>query len=103
MSDISIIGLGNMARTIGARAIVGGNAVEVIGRDVARAKNLAEALGGGTTAGMFGTAPAGDIVILAVPHDTAAPVLEGTGLVMMGLGRHGAGTFDFTFGVNTSA
>jgi predicted dinucleotide-binding enzyme len=29
--------------------------------------------------------------------------LEGTALVMMGLGRHGAGTFDFTFGVNTSA
>ncbi|MBW8705690.1 Pyrroline-5-carboxylate reductase [Streptomyces sp. MBT84] len=207
MSNISIIGLGNMARTIAARAVAGGNAVEVIGRDAARAKNLAEALGSGTTAGTFGTAPAGDIVILAVPHDSAAPVvaqyghalagkviiditnafnsdatgmttavgtsiaqeiakvapagahvvkafntvfghvlaqgrpldvliagddaqakatvsafikslglrpldtgflemarwLEGTGLVMMGLGRHGAGTFDFSFGVNTSA
>jgi predicted dinucleotide-binding enzyme len=207
MGNISIIGLGNMARAIGARAVAGGNAVEVIGRDAARAKNLAEALGSGTTAGTLGTAPAGDIVILAVPHDNAAPVvtqygdmlagkvivditnafnshatglttsagtsisqqiakvapagthvvkafntvfghvlaqgrpldvliagddaqakatvsafirslglrpldtgslemarwLEGTGLVMMGLGRHGAGTFDFTLGVNTSA
>ncbi|WP_329047789.1 hypothetical protein OG738_36415 [Amycolatopsis sp. NBC_01488] len=29
--------------------------------------------------------------------------LEGTGLVMMGLGRHGAGNFDFSLGVTTSA
>ena len=161
----------------------------------------------GTTAGTFGTAPAGDIVILALPHDKAAPVvaqygdllagkiiiditnafnsdatglttgfttsiaqeiakvapagahvvkafntvfghvlaqggpldvlvagddaqakatvaafikslglrpldtgslemarsLEGAGLLMMGLGRHGAGNFNFTLGVNTSA
>jgi 8-hydroxy-5-deazaflavin:NADPH oxidoreductase len=36
MSSISIIGLGNMARTIGARAVGAGHAVEVIGRDAAR-------------------------------------------------------------------
>ena len=65
MSSISIIGLGGMARAIGARAVEGGNAVEVIGRDAAKAKDLAAALGGGATAGTFGTAPAGDIVILA--------------------------------------
>jgi hypothetical protein len=29
--------------------------------------------------------------------------LEGVGLVMMGLGRYGAGNFNFTLGVNTSA
>src|SRR5206468_11245030 len=29
--------------------------------------------------------------------------LEGTVLVMMGLGRHGAGNFDFSLGVDTSA
>ncbi|MFG2076843.1 hypothetical protein [Nonomuraea maritima] len=28
---------------------------------------------------------------------------EGTGLVMTGLGRYGAGSFNFTFGVSTSA
>jgi predicted dinucleotide-binding enzyme len=207
MSSISIIGLGNMARAIGARAVGGGNAVEVIGRDAASAAGLAEALGSGATAGRFGTAPVGDIVVLAVPHTSAAPVvvqyedalagkvivditnafnadatglttsagtsiaegiakvapagahvvkafntvfghvlaqgrpldvliagddaqakasasafikslglrpldtgplgmarwLEGTGLVMMGLGRYGAGNFDFSLGVNTSA
>lgn len=84
MSNISIIGLGNMARTIAARAVAGGSAVEVIGRDVAKAKNLAEALGVGTTAGTFGTAPAGDIVILAVPHDKAAPVVVQYGDALAG-------------------
>lgn len=29
--------------------------------------------------------------------------LEGTGLVMIGLGRYGAGSFNFTLGVSTSA
>jgi 8-hydroxy-5-deazaflavin:NADPH oxidoreductase len=65
MSSISIIGLGGMARAIAARAVGGGNAVEVIGRDAAKARDLAAALGGGTTAGTFGTAPAGDIVMPA--------------------------------------
>ncbi len=206
MSTISIVGLGTMAHAIAARAITGGHTVEVIGRDAAKATGAAQALGG-ATAGTFGTAPAGDIVILAVPHDSAARVvaqygdalagkvivdisnafdadatglttsagtsiaqeiaevapagahvvkafntvfghvltqgrpldvliagddaqakasvaafvkslglraldtgplamarwLEGTGLVMMGLARHGAGTFDFTLGVDTSA
>jgi prephenate dehydrogenase len=36
MSTISIIGPGNMARLIGVKAIAGGNAVEVIGRDSPR-------------------------------------------------------------------
>ena len=207
MSSISIIGLGGMARAIAARAVEGGNAVEVIGRDAAKAKDLAAALDGGATAGTFAVAPAGDIVILAVPYASAVPVvaqygdalagkvivditnafnsdatglttsagtstaegiakaapagahvvkafntvfghvlaqgrpldvlsagddaqakasvsafikslglrpldtgplgmarwLEGTGLVMMGLGRYGAGNFDFSLGVNTSA
>ncbi len=75
MSNISFIGLGSMARAIATRAVEGGNTVEVIGRDAAKAKDLAVTLGGGATAGTFGTAPAGDIVILAVPHAGAAQVL----------------------------
>src|ERR1700744_4108055 len=59
MSGISFIGLGGMTRAIGARAVKGGNTVEVIGRDPAKAEDLAAALGGGATAGAFGTAPAG--------------------------------------------
>ncbi len=65
-----------MASALAARALAGGNAVEIIGRDPAKAKELAAALGG-ATAGTAGTAPAGDIVILAVPYaSAAAAVLE---------------------------
>jgi 8-hydroxy-5-deazaflavin:NADPH oxidoreductase len=46
MSSISIIGAGTMARVLGARALAGGNNVEVIGRDPAKAAALASALGG---------------------------------------------------------
>ncbi|MER7727125.1 NAD(P)-binding domain-containing protein [Streptomyces sp. NPDC096323] len=206
MSSISIVGLGNMARALAGRALAGGNDVEIIGRDQARAKELAAALGGATV-GTAGAPPTGDIVVLAVPYAGAAAVvseygdaldgkviidvtnpvspdaqglvtpdgssgaqeiakaapggahvvkafntvfghmlaqgntldvllagddaeakasvsafieslglrpldtgslgmarwLEGTGLVMIGLGNHGAGSFDFTLDVNTSA
>jgi 8-hydroxy-5-deazaflavin:NADPH oxidoreductase len=84
MSSISVIGLGGMARAIGARAAEGGNAVEVIGRDAAKAKDLAVALGGGATAGTFGTAPVGDIVILAVPYASAVPVVAQYGDALAG-------------------
>ena len=76
MSDISIIGSGNMASAIGALALKGGNAVEIIGRDAAKAAALARALGDGATAGTWGVAPAGDIVILAVLFESAVPVVS---------------------------
>jgi predicted dinucleotide-binding enzyme len=82
MSSISIIGLGNMASALAGRALAGGNAVEVIGRDAAKA--MAAALGGGATAGTFGTAPAGDIVILAVPYASAVPVVAQYGDALAG-------------------
>jgi 8-hydroxy-5-deazaflavin:NADPH oxidoreductase len=84
MSTISILGIGNMARAIAARAVEGGNAVEVIGRDAAKAEDLAAALGGGATAGTFGLAPAGDIVILAVPYASAVPVVAQYGDALAG-------------------
>jgi hypothetical protein len=84
MSSISFIGLGGMARTIAARAVAGGNAVELIGRDAAKAKGLAAALGGGAAAGTFGTVPAGDIVVLAVPYTSAVPVVVQYGDALVG-------------------
>jgi hypothetical protein len=84
MSSISIIGSGNMASAIGARAVNGGNAVEVIGRDAAKAAALAGTLGGGATARPFGAAPAGDIVILAVPYASAVPVVTQYGDALAG-------------------
>jgi 8-hydroxy-5-deazaflavin:NADPH oxidoreductase len=84
MGSISFIGLGSMARAIAARAVAGGNAVELIGRDAAKAKGLAAALGGGATAGTFGTVPAGDIVVLAVPYPSAVPVVAQYGDALAG-------------------
>ena len=84
MSSISVIGLGSMARAMGACAVEAGHAVEVIGRDAAKAKGLAAALGGGATAGTFGAAPAGDIVILAVPNASAVPVVAQYGNALVG-------------------
>jgi hypothetical protein len=84
MSSISIIGTGNMARILGARALTGGNTVEIIGRDAAKAAALADALGRGATAGAAGRAPAGDIVILAVPYASAAPAVSQYGDALAG-------------------
>jgi len=75
MSSISIIGTGNMARAIGALAVSGGNTVEVIGRDRSKAADLATTLGGSTTTGEFGAAPAGDIVIVALRYADVVPVI----------------------------
>ena len=75
MSSISIIGTGNMARAIGALAVAGGNTVEVIGRDRSKAVDLATTLGGSTTTGEFGAAPAGDIVIVALRYADVVPVI----------------------------
>jgi predicted dinucleotide-binding enzyme len=75
MSSITIIGTGNMARTIGELAIAGGNTVEVMGRDQSKAADLAKALGGNATTGEFGAVPAGDIVIVAVLYAMVVPIV----------------------------
>ncbi|MEV5745803.1 NAD(P)-binding domain-containing protein [Microbispora rosea] len=84
MSGISIVGVGGMARALGARVVAGGNDVEIIGRDISKAKEMAAVLGGGATAVTFGTAPAGDIVILAVPNASAVPVVTQYGDALAG-------------------
>jgi predicted dinucleotide-binding enzyme len=73
--SISIIGLGNIAKALADRALAGGNAVEIIGRDRAKADEVAAALGGATV-GTSGAAPAGEIVVLAVPYASAAAVVR---------------------------
>jgi predicted dinucleotide-binding enzyme len=83
MSSISIIGLGNMAGALAGRALAGGNAVEIIGRDRVKAKELAAALGSATV-GTVGAAPVGDIVILAMPYGSAAAVVSEYGDALRG-------------------
>jgi hypothetical protein len=82
MSSISIIGTGNMARTIGTLAVAGGNTVEVMGRDQSKAAGLAKALG--ATTGQWGAVPAGDIVIVAVLYDGVVPVVAEYGDALAG-------------------
>ena len=84
MSSITFIGTGNMARTIGTLAVAGGNTVEVMGRDQAKADELAAALRGSTTTGTWGAVPAGDIVITALLYDGVIPVVTEYGDALAG-------------------
>ena len=84
MGRISIIGTGNMARTLAIRALDGGNAVEVIDRHPAKAADLAAALGRGAIAGEFGDVPAAEIVVVAVPYGSVAAVVRQYGDALAG-------------------
>lgn len=84
MSSITLIGTGNMARTIGTLAVAGGNSVEVMGRDQSKADRLAKALGSGATTGIWGAVPAGDIVITALLYDGVLPVVAQYGDALAG-------------------
>ena len=75
MSTISIIGSGGMAAAIGGRTVKAGHIVEVVSRDPAKARALADKLAAGATTGTYGAAPAADTVILAVPYTSAAAVV----------------------------
>ena len=83
-SSITLIGTGNMARTIGALALAAGNTVEVMGRDQAKADDLAEALGGGATSGKWGAVPAGDIVVTALLAAGVVPTVVEYGDALAG-------------------
>ncbi len=84
MNTISIIGSGGMAAAIGGLAAKAGHTVEVMSRDAAKARALAEQVGAGATTGTFGAAPAGDIVILAVPYSAVLDVVKQYGEELAG-------------------
>ncbi|AGO55948.1 hypothetical protein SOD_c29780 [Serratia plymuthica 4Rx13] len=84
MSTISIIGSGGMAAAIGSLAARVGHLVEVMSRDAAKARALAEKIGTGATTGTFGATPAGNIVILAVPYSAVLDVLKQYGEKLAG-------------------
>ena len=84
MSTISIIGTGGMAAAIGGRTAKAGYTVEVISRNPAKARALADKLAAGATTGTHGAAPVGDIVILAVPYSSAAAVVAEYGDALNG-------------------
>ena len=84
MSTISIIGAGGMAAAIGGLASKAGHTVEGMSRDAAKARALAEQVGAGATTGTFGAAPAGDMVILAVPYSAVLDVVKQYGEELAG-------------------
>jgi len=79
MSTISILGSGGMATAISGRIAKAGHTVEVISRDPAKAQALADKLGAPATTGVYGAAPTGDVVILAVPYGSASAVVADFG------------------------
>ena len=83
MSSISIIGTGNMARGIATRAVAGGNDVQILSRDSARAAALADEVGKASS-GELGDPITGDIVILALYYDVAKSVIEQYGNALDG-------------------
>jgi predicted dinucleotide-binding enzyme len=68
-----------MAAAIAGRTVKAGHTVEVISRNGAKAQALANQLAAGAVTGKYGTVPAGDIVILAVPYSGAASAVADYG------------------------
>lgn len=64
MATISILGTGNMGSAIAGLALAGGNDVQVVGRDVAKAAAVDAAV----TPTAFGEPLTGEIVVLALPY-----------------------------------
>lgn len=64
MATISILGTGNMGSAIAGLALAGGNDVQVVARDVAKAAAVDAAV----TATAFGEPLTGEIVVLALPY-----------------------------------
>lgn len=77
MTSISIIGIGNMGGAITSIAAKSGAQVQVVARDLEKARALAADTG--ATAAEFGAALTGDIVVLALPFGAVDEVLGAYG------------------------
>jgi predicted dinucleotide-binding enzyme len=84
MTDITIIGGGNMARALGTRAVAAGRAVQILDRTPENAAKLAAELGGGTSSGGLNEIPAGDLVVLALYFGPAKEVATHYGDTLSG-------------------
>lgn len=84
MTTISIIGSGNMARTIGTRAAKHGHTIEIMSRNTPKAQEVADQIGNGATVGTFGATPLGDIVIVALLYQGAVEAVAHYGDALAG-------------------
>jgi predicted dinucleotide-binding enzyme len=71
MTNVTIIGAGNMGSAIAGIALAGGNSVQVLAREVHKAEVHAQ-----VTAGVVGDPITGDVVIFALPYPAVAEVLD---------------------------
>lgn len=74
MSNVTVIGTGNIGSAVASIVAKGGAAVQLLGRDLDKAASVAEQAG--ATAGQVGDAITGDIVVLAVPYPALAELAE---------------------------
>ena len=84
MTDITIIGSGNMARAIGTRAVAAGRSLQILSRSPEHAAKLATELGADTRSGGLGDIPEGDIVVLALYFGPAKEVATHYGDTLSG-------------------
>ena len=84
MASITIIGTGNMAKGIGTRALAGDYDLQLLGHEPGEATDLAAELDGNVTTGVAGDAPAGDLVVLALPYDAALEIVRDYGDALAG-------------------
>jgi predicted dinucleotide-binding enzyme len=73
--NVTIIGTGNMARGIATRALAGGHAVRLLGREPGKADALARELSGEVRTGTVGDPLDADVVVLAVWYHVLDDVL----------------------------
>jgi predicted dinucleotide-binding enzyme len=71
MTNVTIIGAGNMGSAIAGIALAGGHSVQVLAREVDKAEVHAQ-----VTAGVVGDPITGDVVIFALPYPAVAEVLD---------------------------
>ena len=74
MTNVTVIGTGNIGSAVAAVAARGGASVQLLGRD--SEKTAGVAAGVGAIAGAVGDALTGDIVVLAVPYAALAELTE---------------------------
>ncbi|WP_199547898.1 NADPH-dependent F420 reductase [Streptomyces sp. N35] len=74
---IGVLGTGNMADALATQWARAGHELTLGGRDPAKARRLAERIGGGAQgAGLRGAAQSGDVVLAALPFGAGAEVVR---------------------------
>lgn len=84
MTDISILGTGSMAKALATRALAAGRSLQILARDEAKAAALAAELGPSVTSAALTEAPAGRVVIAALPFDAIVEYAKAQGQALAG-------------------